>query len=186
MHTSHNVEYDRAIVRNAKQVRICRKTGAPICKHYCSIRLGRLKRATCNHLRKKPFLAALLSSARSLHHTDPLWENTSPLRKGIQQWKLMECISIFRQKKSLLFCRVRNHLWTVLPVTVRLPFIPSDHQTYNNASVFTRLWAPDKPCHLLCARYEMERSLWPPLLLPDTLYATILSYGRNQWQDDEY
>jgi hypothetical protein len=64
MQTSYNVEYDRAIVRNAKQVRICRKTGAPVSKHYCSIRLGRLKTATCNHLRKKPFLAALLSSAR--------------------------------------------------------------------------------------------------------------------------
>jgi len=51
-----------------------------------------MKRATCNHLRKKPFLAALLSSAHNLHHTDPLRENANPLRKEIQQWKLMECI----------------------------------------------------------------------------------------------
>jgi hypothetical protein len=184
MQTSYNVQ-DRAIVSNAKQVRICTKAGVPICKHYCSIRPGRLKRATCNHLRKKPFLAALLSSARNLHHTDRLREYTNPLRKGIQQWKLMECI--FFSAKEVTSRRVRNHLWTVLPVTVRLPFILSDPQIYSKASVFTRLRAPDQALPSFMRSLRSEKVSLATSAMPDTLlYATVLSYDRNQWQKVEY
>jgi hypothetical protein len=93
----------------------------------------------------------------------------------------------FGQKKSLLFCRVRNHLWTVLPATVRLPFIPSDPQIYSNASVFTRLWAPDKALPSFMRSLRNKKVSLTTSAMPDTLlYATILSYGRNQWQKDEY